>query len=128
MVDLLLVQRMPAIARVSIQRAMRAMVTANVFQAVTCSRLTSRAFVFRRDSCGANGVKKVTAAVLGILLAMPDGAWAQESDAPTVVPFPERRRLDPLIPPVPVPWDEARPKIIAAEIGKRVAREGCVIK
>jgi hypothetical protein len=62
-----------------------------------------------------------------MLLAMPHGAWAQQSDAPTLVPFPERR-LDPLIPPVPVPRDEARPKIVAAEIGKRVAREGCVIK
>jgi hypothetical protein len=72
-------------------------------------------------------VKKIAAALAAILIWMPLGAWAQESDAPAVVPFPERR-LDPRIPPVPIPQDEARPKIVAAEIGKRVEQEGCVIK
>jgi hypothetical protein len=72
-------------------------------------------------------VQTAAAALIGILLSLPNSAWAQDSDAPTLVPFPERR-LDPRIPPVPIPSDEARPKIVAAEIGKRVAPEGCVIK
>lgn len=56
-------------------------------------------------------MKIVTAATLGMLLSMPTGAWTQEQPGP-----------------LPVPRDEARPKIVAAEIGKRVEREGCVIK
>jgi hypothetical protein len=70
-------------------------------------------------------VKTIAAAIFGMLVSMPIGA--QDSDGRSWVPFPERR-LDPLLPPVPIPADEARPKIVAAEIGKRVAAEGCVIK
>jgi hypothetical protein len=56
-------------------------------------------------------VKTIAAPVAWLLLSMPIGAWAQEPPAP-----------------LPAPRYEARPKIVAAEIGKRVAPEGCVIK
>ena len=56
-------------------------------------------------------MKTIAATVAWLLLSMPLGAWAQEPPAP-----------------LPAPRDEARPKIVAAEIGKRVAPEGCVIK
>jgi hypothetical protein len=56
-------------------------------------------------------VKTIAATIVWLLLPMPIGSWAQEPLAP-----------------LPDPRDEGRPKIAAAELGKRVAREGCVIK